>query len=1012
MTALLLLAFPALLFGVVALAIWLTVREKGAFDAARGETSPEKAAHLEAPSIDPLARREDPGPQLPLQKIAFQTFVGHRDPVRSGSGTVRISGGALLLNGRSRRLFHWRKEDERIPLDRICDVMADGRQVRFVDDLRPLKTPRLLQFASAQAAASFAAHMPTRMSPAGAVLKGETEAFARFLAEGRPWITIGIIIVNLAIYLWGLARATGYPGTPGLSDLGGNLGPVTVQGQWWRLVSSTFLHSGLMHVGINMLALWEAGRVSERLFGHDRYLGAYLTTGVLASIVSINWHQDVLSIGASGAVFGIYGLLMAALALRHDLLPPSVTRRLRNGAIVFVAYSFLSSLGHKGIDHAAHVGGLVAGLALGAILVLPRAKAALAMAATLGFTFLGLWRAHEVNAPYADEGAFRGYFPDFAREEAQLNRRLNELLMQADVLGAIVVADRIDRELVSSWKTISQRLASLTRLVPKSRELRDPLSRYAELKTEALGMVSVSLRSDDQGFAELAGERLREANRYSEEARQILAARTAAKPVATPAASPPPLPLAASLPATRFIAEGHWQEAGRTVLREANQAYPQREHLVEEQALAGYTDDAREALPKLRPYAQSWVLYRWAKDGKNLTNQQRQTMFSQAAEAVRGKTMAASLKADALAHAAIGLQRQGQEDRAKAVMREALEAALQGNEEERGAALRTLPDDLVADTAGSPGPLLPIAEEAARVDADPFHGAFADASLARVWHRLGDDKKAWAWWEQGMQRVARILERSRQTTAESGLAEVAAELGRRDPADRIIDARRGTFVDVLAGRVMVSSARRGDRRQVMRDFEQGRVSCVSSIASGGFALRDVVEIEAQAGDFDAARHLLDAMTGCAPRFVAEGWMALAEAQWKRADGEAAQASMQKGLAVVRAISGRPLDKFEILVLVQAADLSQRMGRSVEAQTLANEAVLRVGQLSPQGIDERVVVLAKAAIVMSQTGAKQRASEVMTLAYQWAQRYAKDSNSSELAKARMLASVGTTLAQMH
>lgn len=1012
MKALLLLLVPFLPLGLVALAIWLTVRERRRRGAVQPEASVEEVRA--APPATSLPGPESANPELPSQQIAFQTFLGHRDPVRTGRGTVKVSGGALVLTGRRRRLFHWRKEEERIPLDRICDVIANGRQLRFADDHRPLKLPRLLQFASPHAAANFAAQLPACMSPAGAILKAETEAFSRFLAEGRPTVTIALIALNLAIYLWSLTLGAGSPGGANLSELGGNLGPVTVQGEWWRLMSAIFLHSGLMHVGMNMLALWEAGRVTERLFGHGRYLGAYLTAGLLASITSINWQQDVLSIGASGAVFGIYGVLLAALALRRDLLPPSVTRRLRNGAIVFVAYAFLNTLGRTGIDHAAHVGGLFAGMALGAILVLPRAKAMVAVAATCCVAVLGLWRAQTVNAPYADEAAFRGYLPVLAREEVKLNRRLNELLMQADVLGAIVVADKIDREVVAGWKAIGERLAGLSRLGPKFRELRDPLNRYAELQAEALTMVSVSFRSDDQGLAQLAGERLRQANRYSDEAKQALVTRMAAKPSSPAAAttSPPSLPPAASLPAGRPIAEGHWREAGRIVFREAHQAYPQGEHAVEEQALAGYTDDAREALPKLRPYAQSWVLYRWAMDGKDLTRQQRQAMLWQAVEAVRGKTLPANLKADALAHAAIGLQRQGLEAQAKAVMREGLEAALQGNEEERGAALRTLPDDLVSDTDSPPGPLVAIAEEAARVDADPFHGAFAAGSLARIWHRLGDEKKAWAWWEQGMQRVAQIPEPSRQTTAETGLAEVAAELGRREPAERMIEARRGRFVDVLAGRVMVSSARQRDYGQVMRDFGQRRAGCGSSFASGGFALRDVVVVQARAGDFDAARQLLDGMKDCAPRFVAEGWLAMAESQWKAGKEQAAQASVQKGLAVVRGISGRALDKFELLALVQAADLSQRMGRGVEAQTLVSEAVQQAGQLPARQIDERVSVLAQAATVMNQTGARTKASEVMTLAYQWAESYAKDGSSSELGKARVLASLGTTLAQMH
>ncbi|MEA2692165.1 MAG: rhomboid protease GluP [Acidobacteriota bacterium] len=144
---------------------------------------------------------------------------------------------------------------------------------------------------------------------------------------------------------------------------------VLADGQYWRLLSSMFLHGGWMHVLLNGWALFQIGALFELWLGAGRMLGTYFVTGILASLTSVLWNQYrghflQLSVGASGAIFGIIGALIAFLARRRGRLNPAARSILSQllfwaGINVFL----LSNLGM--IDNAAHIGGLVAGLAIG-----------------------------------------------------------------------------------------------------------------------------------------------------------------------------------------------------------------------------------------------------------------------------------------------------------------------------------------------------------------------------------------------------------------------------------------------------------------------------------------------------------------------------------------------------------------------------------------------------------------------------------------------------------------------
>ena len=150
-----------------------------------------------------------------------------------------------------------------------------------------------------------------------------------------------------------------------------NFGPATLEGQWWRLFTATFLHFGLVHLLFNMLGLWSLGSLTERLFGWRSFLIIYLASGLCASLASLWWHPLLNSAGASGAIFGVLGALLAFMVNPRTRIAPHIAKAQRNSALIFIAYNLLNGATHVGIDNAAHVGGLLAGFMLGWALALP-----------------------------------------------------------------------------------------------------------------------------------------------------------------------------------------------------------------------------------------------------------------------------------------------------------------------------------------------------------------------------------------------------------------------------------------------------------------------------------------------------------------------------------------------------------------------------------------------------------------------------------------------------------------
>jgi rhomboid protease GluP len=189
-----------------------------------------------------------------------------------------------------------------------------------------------------------------------------------FLSVLKPtdgyFITPILIILNLLIFITMVATGVSLvsPDIESLLRWGANYRPVTLEGEWWRLLSACFLHIGIFHLLMNMYALMYIGSLLEPYLGKGRLLAAYLLTGIMASLTSLYWHHLTVSAGASGAIFGLYGLFLAMLTTH--LIEQSARKAMLSSIIVFVGYNLLNGM-RGGIDNAAHIGGLVSGFLMG-----------------------------------------------------------------------------------------------------------------------------------------------------------------------------------------------------------------------------------------------------------------------------------------------------------------------------------------------------------------------------------------------------------------------------------------------------------------------------------------------------------------------------------------------------------------------------------------------------------------------------------------------------------------------
>lgn len=300
--------------------------------------------------------------------------------------------------------------------------------------------------------------------------------FEQHLREKTPslWALYAVVVLNVGVWLANLADGMS-PLQPDTADLfrwgAGSASAVVRDGEFWRLLTATVLHGGLLHLALNMYALWVAGTQVTRWFGNGQFLLIYWGSAMAGSALSLHFSaQQAVSVGASGAVFGVLGAVLAAVFQHRERVPKPVVTQLLTSQGLFVAISLGQGFVREGIDNAAHIGGLLAGAGMAWLLVevvdetasaaqrrsrqwLASAAAALAVAGLVWAAPAG----EDHRALFAEQTALREVLPAFhqAEEALQADARAE----QEGRISPEQLVEALEQRHIPAYRAVGEALA-------------------------------------------------------------------------------------------------------------------------------------------------------------------------------------------------------------------------------------------------------------------------------------------------------------------------------------------------------------------------------------------------------------------------------------------------------------------------------------------------------------------------------------------------------------------------
>lgn len=306
-------------------------------------------------------------------------------------------------------------------------------------------------------------------------------------------VTTSLISINVLIFLAMCISgvSTFEPSVTDIIHWGGNMRIYTFCGDWWRLITNVFEHIGLFHIALNMIALFQLGFFLEKMVGWRAYLAVYLSTGVLASLVSLWWAGYRVSAGASGAIFGLFGFFLALLLT--NLIEKSVRMALLKsvGLIIVLNLGF----GMQGnIDNAAHIGGLLSGIVFGFLIylfIIQRKSLKL-------YSVIVVAMAIAISAAYLvsqhDKGMFERAFINMQVNEKQAINAQNTL----NIKNGAKSLQEINTVILPLWAKVKKTIDSTNtlKLNDKQAKFRHSLQYYIGLRTAHINIIKAALEGD------------------------------------------------------------------------------------------------------------------------------------------------------------------------------------------------------------------------------------------------------------------------------------------------------------------------------------------------------------------------------------------------------------------------------------------------------------------------------------------------------------------------------------
>ena len=468
------------------------------------------APSLETPTSDQAFAVHFSNPN-PLLRFAPQPVTHWKF---FGSGELVFKPNSIVLRGCRPRPLGFTEQSAEIPLADMFNVGYEGRIVQIHVRI-PLAAEKLLQLwvRDEQTARQIVRLLPRERTPEFDRVFWQRESFRQALEEikARSVVTPALVALNSLAFACAVYAGAGIltPQTATLIRAGSNFGPFTLDGQWWRLLSAPFVHFGLLHLAINMWALWQSGRLAERLFGSLQFVLVFFFAGLCGNVASLLWDPGVDTGGTSASIFGVLGAMLAFACKPGVRVPPDLASGLRISGSVFVLYSLANASTHSGCADSALLGGLLGGVAMGWLLARPLDVASratglgqLSLAVAGGAITLGAlsWPLVHPSTVEAAEWHFRDELQLYTwdAQRAQADQTVLDQLQSAGNITREEWGNRIATYILPQWEVAERRFTS-TRLPVGSSlaQLQAQIVSYLDEKRLALALLSEAARNND-----------------------------------------------------------------------------------------------------------------------------------------------------------------------------------------------------------------------------------------------------------------------------------------------------------------------------------------------------------------------------------------------------------------------------------------------------------------------------------------------------------------------------------
>lgn len=469
----------------------------------------------------------------------------HNDLGFAGTGTLSVDGVSVLISGHGgmqQGLAALLSKQVQLPYWAIVNVERRGSLVRFEYTGTEFGGGSMaIRLTDEGAAARLVGMLPkVRTREFRPQIPLDQEFSRRLIAQApKTPVTYSIIVTNVVVFIATLIGGADWLSPTGVVQIawGSNFGPYTTDGEWWRLFTSEFIHFGVIHLVANMLALAYFGPLVERLYGSVNYLFVYLLAGVGGSLTSIAWHPDVNSAGASGAIFGLLGALLATLLLAQyrdkNTFPRDLLRAIGKWALLFLLWNLYAGFRTKGLDYADHIGGLTTGFLIGLTMTRPvtgehsytrsdlrrlARSVPIAVAVLAG----GLWAAQSAATTLTGDGLYWQTVHWLRAGEHSATRRFVEALSLAKTgkLSPGAFAAEVETDVLPFWRQASARLSTIS-LPPNSPNLStlERLRVVADGQARAYALLSKGLRANDATLIMAAESAMQRTNETASDTR-------------------------------------------------------------------------------------------------------------------------------------------------------------------------------------------------------------------------------------------------------------------------------------------------------------------------------------------------------------------------------------------------------------------------------------------------------------------------------------------------------------